>query len=127
MTSPSQSTSSRSKLAATLRKLDKYRRQREAEQALHRIDTEVLTVEGLADYLHCSIGNARALVKDRVPTRDSGRKRLIVLKEDVLRFLRQSERSRRGITPEMVREAESAVLTSTTDSERKRSRKEIRK
>ena len=97
--------------------------ERSQADKLRRIDTEVLTIEGVAEYLHCSVASVRALSATDLPPREGPGRRLLFLREDILRYLLRGERQRAGISADMVREAEALVLESPPDSERRPSRR----
>lgn len=113
----------RSRVGDLIAKQIAHNRKIEALRRLRRIDQEVLTIEGLAEYLHCAVPTARAIPPTELPRRSGPGRRVLFLKDDVHRYLRRSERQRSGINPEMVRSAEAAVLGSKPDSEGRRSRR----
>ena len=92
---------------------------RQQAQKLRRIDTEVFTVEGLAEFLHCSAAAVRGIPASELPRRRGPGRRVLYLREEVIRYLRRGERSPAGITPDMVRQAEAKVIGSESDSGRR--------
>jgi len=112
---------------AWVREWQARNRKIEAEQRLRRIDTEILSIEGVAEYLHCSLQAARTIPTNELPRRSGPGRRILFLKEDVHAYLARRVRTRSSITPEMVHEAEQAMLTSSSDSGRRRPRKENRR
>lgn len=99
-------------------------RKNAATAKLWRTDSEVLTVEGVAAYLHCSVAAARSIPENKLSRRSGPGRRVLYLKDDVIRYLRSTARTRPGIDDDMVRDVEAKVLGSKSDSGRRRSRKE---
>jgi len=91
-----------------------------AEQKRLRRISEVMTVEGVANFLHCSAQAVRGVPEADLPRRRGPGRRLLFLKEDVIAYLRRSQRPRAN-ADELVRDIESEVLDSSPDSGRRRS------
>lgn len=99
-------------------------RKLEAARKLRRIDTEVLTVEGVAEFLHCSVAAARSIPADQLPRHSGPGRRGLFLKEDVVRYVRGNSKVRSGVVDDdMVRRSKARALGSVSDSGRRRSRK----
>lgn len=96
-------------------------RQRAREERLRRTDVEILTIEGVAELLHCSVQTARNIPTNELPRYDGPGRRLLYLREEVVRYVRSVQR----INPaadELMRDIESEQLESPPDSGRRRRR-----
>lgn len=113
-----------SSLRNAMARLEAHRRKVEQAINLARIDTEILTVEGVAEYLHCSTAKVRTIPEAHLSRHLGPGRRLLYFKEDVHRYLRSNGGKRKGgVDDEMIGRAKARVLGSTTDSGRRRSRK----
>lgn len=100
----------------------------EAQLSRLQGSSEVLTIEGLANFLCCSVASAREIPPEELPRRQGPGRALLFLKEDVIRYLKRGERPRRGsVSPEMVRDARAKVIDLKVDSGRRPTRKETDK
>lgn len=66
-------------------------RKRNLEETARRIDTEVLAIEGVADYLHCSVQVVRNIPVSELPRSNGPGKRLLYLRDDVIDYVRRHQ------------------------------------
>jgi hypothetical protein len=89
----------------------------EEQSRLRRVDSEVLTVEGLANLLHCCVAAARTISEDELPRRKGPGRRVLYLKKEAVRYLRLSQRVRPRADV-LLAEIETEVLGAPVDSGR---------
>ena len=110
---------SRSSAGRVLGRIAREARERDRQRVLSRVDTDVLTVEGVADFLHCSVQAVRNVPEDVLPRYRGPGRRLLYLKEEVVNYVRHVRRNNPA-ADELVREIENDLLDSSSDSGRRR-------
>lgn len=111
------------KKPSVIAKLVADARKRAAAEKLRRIDCDVLTVQGVAEYLHCSEMKVRAIPEDHLPRYFGPGRRLLYFKEDVHRYLRSNGRRKGAVDDDIVGRAKARAVGSLSDSGRRRSPK----
>ncbi|MBC8338870.1 MAG: helix-turn-helix domain-containing protein [Alphaproteobacteria bacterium] len=88
---------------------------RNRESRLQRIETDILTVQGVANLLHCSEQAVRNTPENELPRYLGRGKRVLFFKEDVIRYLRGTRRTNPA-ADEIVRDIENGPIESSSDS-----------
>ena len=70
-------------------KIERIRKEREAQADVYRIDTEVLTIEGVARLLRCSVDHVRSLSVSELPRATGLGRRHQYLRSDVIELVRR--------------------------------------
>lgn len=81
----------RNGIRKALKRLDKIREKKEAKLALKRIDVEVLAIEGVANYLHCSVQTARNVPASELPRAQKPGRRNLYMREDIDEYVRRNK------------------------------------
>ena len=81
---------SRQSIQKQLRRINKIRERNESELAVKRINADVLTIEGVANYLHCSVQTVRSISENELPRTLKPGRRLLFLKGDVVEYVRRN-------------------------------------
>lgn len=92
-----------------LRKLKRPERGKPVE------DKDVLVIEQVADMLHCSVQSARNIPEDELPRHHGPGKRLLYMREDVLRYVRGQKRANPA-ADDLMRDVEAGLLDFPVDS-----------
>lgn len=103
-----------------IRSRHQAKRQRQGKE-LTRLD-DVMTVEGVARFLHCSVQSVRNVPVTDLPKRRGPGRRILYLREDVIAYLRRSQKPARD-ADKLLSDIESELLESPPDSGRGRSQK----
>lgn len=96
------------------------KRQQKSKE-LTRLD-DVMTVEGVARFLHCSVQAVRNVSPTDLPKRWGPGRRILYLRDDVIAYLRRTQKPARD-ADKLLSEIESELLESPPDSGRGRSQK----
>ena len=95
---------------------------RNAESRLRRIDTDILTVQGVAELVFCSVQSARNIPEDELPRHPGPGRRNLFIKEDVIQYVRRVRRTNPA-ADEMVPDIENDRVESSSDSGRRHRRR----
>lgn len=63
-------------------------KERVKQRKLERVDQPVLTIQGVAELLHVTVGTVRKIPSSELPSTKKPGRRKLYLKEDVERYLR---------------------------------------
>lgn len=109
-------------LACVFRCIAEDGTRREKKRRLERIDAPILTVQGVANLLHCTEAAVRRIPETELNRYKAGGRRILYLPEDVLRYVRDHTRNSPR-ADELMRDIENEQVESSLDSGRRRRRR----